>query len=997
MKSSTSTLSPNDSADAQSEGSSTKLVEALSIKPEESDKAAKRQAIDSNLVDSSSEDGQQLIRQTDAAVKVVGDVITGTKTATSETLAHHLLRQVRSAGIPSTSPPRRLTQDASPSSRALLKKNPRSPTSGGQVIRRASVTKPRRKKSKKRPRPDWLLKSHQQQPSPSSSRISSARWTITDNVTDFMQGHRLLLGGRIEPDEIISASRIQELKQQRLSSSQQAQPDDVTRRRSTDTLRTVETDGTDTPIEPFHLQDLPSRIGASGINTPTPTSAVPGSPGTPYPGDVVSPVEPFHLDDLASRLSSSTSGIATSPFPETRDETNRQSPLALAPSVFGDVVRRDFSIDRKTHPRPLVLHPDPPERTSSLGCTAVSSTHSASASTSSLPSSSAMFRSPAYPSPPLRCPFRGVLQAGTGGGSPSPPSTAPLPVLPTIHEVNLPSPTDDKAGRASHMAHQQQNPIIPPQQKRQEMVQRRRLPLLAAERTDGGRRRRRAPPPPLLPLLPTADKPSLSAPATMTTHPIASPASRRPRRQLQPLATNSTASRRPRRQCSPLTTVIPSPPTDPDALLLRSTTYTLTSPLFAHGPIRLLKSDVAAKERERRLRLKLETAAAAAPISPVDDDAGQLDKAATAAAEATAALDWTAFQMAILGGAGEDWWIESREWGRPRRSTSAAAGGTAEWASTSSVAGCTSSVTGDDDNSVVMEMQEVKKIAEYTDDMIDELVEWFAGFGFERIGGLVVPEPRLTTVPRQQQEASGKCQSDGESPFLLQKQQPGRSRKTIPAASSTPSSPSTITSDDVKEPAAGSDATPTPTGTVASTTDAVTGEPEPPIPVIAEHPSGFWNEIVPAIRNSTTADTGTNDQQHDKHTADTSLSVEDAFKAFAARFSALSARGVRRWTIEGHPKRYNPSGTATAVAATGARKSTDSMSVENGGSGQEEATPRVKEGDDEKGQTEDAGANSDALVLDVPVPMGYNLGHDLGDFLKWEAEHVYAAAFYGRE
>ncbi|KAI1172490.1 hypothetical protein F4777DRAFT_561478 [Nemania sp. FL0916] len=31
--------------------------------------------------------------------------------------------------------------------------------------------------------------------------------------------------------------------------------------------------------------------------------------------------------------------------------------------------------------------------------------------------------------------------------------------------------------------------------------------------------------------------------------------------------------------------------------------------------------------------------------------------------------------------------------------------------------------------------------------------------------------------------------------------------------------------------------------------------------------------------------------------------------------------------------------------------------------------------------------------MDV-VPMGYNLGHDLGDFLKWEAEHAYAGDFH---
>lgn len=35
-------------------------------------------------------------------------------------------------------------------------------------------------------------------------------------------------------------------------------------------------------------------------------------------------------------------------------------------------------------------------------------------------------------------------------------------------------------------------------------------------------------------------------------------------------------------------------------------------------------------------------------------------------------------------------------------------------------------------------------------------------------------------------------------------------------------------------------------------------------------------------------------------------------------------------------------------------------------------------------------ANGDDLDV---VPMGYNLGHDLGDFLKWEAEHAYAGDF----
>lgn len=31
----------------------------------------------------------------------------------------------------------------------------------------------------------------------------------------------------------------------------------------------------------------------------------------------------------------------------------------------------------------------------------------------------------------------------------------------------------------------------------------------------------------------------------------------------------------------------------------------------------------------------------------------------------------------------------------------------------------------------------------------------------------------------------------------------------------------------------------------------------------------------------------------------------------------------------------------------------------------------------------------------VVPPMGFNLGHDLGDFLKWEADNVFAAGYYG--
>ncbi|GJD02816.1 hypothetical protein ColKHC_11641 [Colletotrichum higginsianum] len=64
---------------------------------------------------------------------------------------------------------------------------------------------------------------------------------------------------RVEVEELLTPDRLRALRTERES---QPQP-----RRSSDTLRTISTDGSETPVEPFHLQDLPSRIGAAGVQT----------------------------------------------------------------------------------------------------------------------------------------------------------------------------------------------------------------------------------------------------------------------------------------------------------------------------------------------------------------------------------------------------------------------------------------------------------------------------------------------------------------------------------------------------------------------------------------------------------------------------------------------------------------------------------------------------------------------------------------------------------
>ena len=137
----------------------------------------------------------------------------------------------------------------------------------------------------------------------------------------------------------------------------------------------------------------------------------------------------------------------------------------------------------------------------------------------------------------------------------------------------------------------------------------------------------------------------------------------------------------------------------------------------------------------------------------------------------------------------------------------------------------------------------------------------------------------------------------------------------------------------------------TPSPTISTPVTSRASDQSLPIPVEHEHPDGFWNQ-------------GTFD---------------------AGRFYNAQSFGVRRWAVEGHPKRYEKS-LSTAGSRAGRRTSMDSvLSLPQ--------SPMPDLGGGHEG--------SEAAV--EVVPMGYNLGHDLGDFLKWETEHVCAPGFYGSE
>ncbi|KAK4231824.1 hypothetical protein QBC38DRAFT_354013 [Podospora fimiseda] len=173
----------------------------------------------------------------------------------------------------------------------------------------------------------------------------------------------------------------------------------------------------------------------------------------------------------------------------------------------------------------------------------------------------------------------------------------------------------------------------------------------------------------------------------------------------------------------PQTAAPPAPPppvpvrSDSDEYVyLESTAYTVTVPTFKHGPIRLAKADL-----------------------PIGKLAAAVDDT----------LDWTAFQMAILGGAG-DFFSEPTDYSRPSE-------------------------------------------AELDD--LDEIYTWFESFGFESAGGLVSAHQRpvkkvMSSPPPPRtpglSSSGSSINSGGSPPVPFPQRSPGMVRIDPPPARKEP-------------------------------------------------------------------------------------------------------------------------------------------------------------------------------------------------------------------
>ncbi|KAF9875768.1 hypothetical protein CkaCkLH20_06700 [Colletotrichum karsti] len=252
---------------------------------------------------------QDLIRETDEAFKAVGTAIQEAKIAVSSFPA---TSQTSRASPAATSPRMESPVQWLNKPHAIVNSTPPLPppnrSSSG-----SSASRPRRKKSKKAKRSKTRSK-------------KSARWQLGEEVTDILTGQFFR---KIEVNELLSPDYLQAVRAGREAQS----------RISSDTMRTVDTDGSETPVEPFHLQDLPSRIGAAGVDAMVAHH------------DRVSPFKP--LDSAVRRrpLVKEKSPLRRKPVPRSASVTRK--PVPKPASATGEVVE----IEDTTPPPPPAKNP----------------------------------------------------------------------------------------------------------------------------------------------------------------------------------------------------------------------------------------------------------------------------------------------------------------------------------------------------------------------------------------------------------------------------------------------------------------------------------------------------------------------------------------------------------------------------------------------------------------------------------------------------------------
>ncbi|KAI0178800.1 hypothetical protein GGR52DRAFT_578968 [Hypoxylon sp. FL1284] len=230
-------------------GSNFDLIDALSFNKETPTKPhLRRQDSLSSLTDNI----QQLI---DEAFRAVGGALADAHTADSHFQENQSqFKELPKLPTPDSSPVLKPVSLVSPSQMPTPKppviSSPIQPPRRGISV--TSAVKRKKSKKSKKAKSVKSMKPHRKPASPKPATKSGPRWTLSDNVTELFSGKFF---HRVEVDEMLTPSQLEACRQRRMSIMQSE--------KSTETLST---EASDTPIEPFHLDDLPSRIGSAGVD-----------------------------------------------------------------------------------------------------------------------------------------------------------------------------------------------------------------------------------------------------------------------------------------------------------------------------------------------------------------------------------------------------------------------------------------------------------------------------------------------------------------------------------------------------------------------------------------------------------------------------------------------------------------------------------------------------------------------------------------------------------
>ncbi|RYO98140.1 hypothetical protein DL764_007185 [Monosporascus ibericus] len=238
--------------------SSSDLGETSSSQPEEKAGRSTEQLGPRVSLGEYSQTIRQLIQEADEAFRQVGSAIDEVKLVQyshgDNTPRTNTFEEEASMTSSFTERPGPRTPDISPILKPPLrqKSQPRLVTPAPTAPARSS-SKPKRKKSKKGTKLPKPVKSLRKPVITKPVIKTAPRWTLTENVAELFTGR---LFNKIEVDEMLTEAQLEEYKRRRMSQLKAQQMNDASK---------SDTESIDTPIEPFHLDDLPLRIGSAGV------------------------------------------------------------------------------------------------------------------------------------------------------------------------------------------------------------------------------------------------------------------------------------------------------------------------------------------------------------------------------------------------------------------------------------------------------------------------------------------------------------------------------------------------------------------------------------------------------------------------------------------------------------------------------------------------------------------------------------------------------------